>query len=400
MPSPSRSNAERGPLAGIVVADFSRVLAGPYATMLLADMGAAVVKVERPDGGDDTRAWGPPWSDGLATYFQAVNRNKRSVACDLSSSGDRRAALALCGRADVVVENFRIGTMERFGLGPADVLRVNPAAVYCSITGFGPGAGADLPGYDVLIQALGGLMSITGEDGGEPMKVGVAVVDVITGLHALAGILAALRHRDATGEGQHLQVNLMTSLLSGLVNQVSGYLNAGTVPRALGNKHPSIAPYEVVRAKDRPLVLAVGNDRQFAALCEALGIGGLATEPRFASNANRVRHREALVALLNEALAAEAADEWVRRLAARGVPCGTVNRIDEAVALAARLGLAPVVDVRDQDGRLSRQARHPIWFSATPATYRLAPPTWKQLLPIEQALSLLPPDDGRRPGRS
>ncbi|HEX8133592.1 MAG TPA: CoA transferase, partial [Actinomycetes bacterium] len=233
MPSPPWSSADAGPLAGVVVADFSRVLAGPYATMLLADMGATVVKVERPDGGDDTRAWGPPWSDGLSTYYQAVNRNKRSVVCDLSSPEDRRAALALCRRADVVVENFRAGTMRRLGLGPAEVLAVNPRVVYCSITGFGPGAGADLPGYDLLLQAVGGLMSVTGQPG-EPTKVGVAVVDVIAGLHALAGILAALRHRDATGQGQHLQVNLLTSLLSGLVNQVSGFLNAGTVPRALG----------------------------------------------------------------------------------------------------------------------------------------------------------------------
>jgi len=393
MPSPPRSRAGPGPLAGVVVADFSRVLAGPYATMLLADMGATVVKVERPDGGDDTRSWGPPWSDGLSTYFQAVNRNKRSVACDLSAPGDRQAALELCGRADVVVENFRAGTMDRLGLGPADVLRANPRVVYCSITGFGPGAGADLPGYDILLQAVGGLMSITGEAGGDPTKVGVAVVDVIAGLHALAGILAALRHRDATGQGQHLQVNLLTSLLSGLVNQVSAYLNAGTVPRALGNRHPSIAPYEVVRAKDRPLVLAVGNDRQFAALCDELGIGHLATDPRFASNASRVEHREALVALVNEVLATAAADQWVPRLAARGVPCGTVNGIDEAVELAARLGLEPVVAVRDDRGRVSRQARHPIWFSATPASYRLAPPAWDQVQRIEDVVALLPPPD-------
>ena len=391
MPSPPWSSADAGPLAGVVVADFSRVLAGPYATMLLADLGATVVKVERPHGGDDTRSWGPPWSDGLSTYFQAVNRNKRSVVCDLSAPADRRAALALSVRADVVVENFRAGTMRRLGLGPAEVLAVNPRVVYCSITGFGPGAGADLPGYDLLLQAVGGLMSITGQPGGKPTKVGVAVVDVIAGLHALAGILAALRHRDATGHGQHLQVNLLTSLLSGLVNQVSGFLNAGTVPRALGNRHPSITPYEVVRAADRPLVLAVGNDRQFAALCDELGVGGLATDPRFATNAGRVQHRETLVSLLNQALATAAADECVRRLAARGVPCGTVNGIDEAVELAARLGLEPVVEVADGHGRVSRQARHPVWFSATPATYRLAPPTWDQVLPIGEALSLLPP---------
>jgi crotonobetainyl-CoA:carnitine CoA-transferase CaiB-like acyl-CoA transferase len=376
-----------GALSGVLVVDFSRVLAGPYATMLLADLGATVVKIERPDGGDETRAWGPPWSGGVSTYFQAVNRNKRSVSCDLSSPGDLRAATELCRRADVVVENFRTGTMDRLGLGPADLLRTNPRVVYCSITGFGAGAG--LPGYDVLVQAVGGLMSITGPEGGEPTKVGVAVVDVITGLHALAGILAALRHRDATGAGQHIEVSLLTSLLSGLVNQVSGYLNAGSVPHALGNRHPSIAPYELFQAADRPLVLAVGNDRQFTALCAELGVPDLATDPRFSSNPSRVAHREALAARLNAALGTAAADEWVRRLTARGVPCGPVHAIDEAVDFAARLGLDPWVDVADEDGRVSRQIRHPVAYSATPATYRLPPPAWEQVTPIQSLIDTI-----------
>jgi crotonobetainyl-CoA:carnitine CoA-transferase CaiB-like acyl-CoA transferase len=368
-----------GPLSGIVVADFSRVLAGPYATMLLADMGATVVKVERPPHGDDTRAWGPPWTDGLSTYFQAVNRNKRSVACDLADPVDRAAARALCGRADVVVENFRAGTMDRYGLGYGQVSVANPGVVYCSISGFGTGEGADLPGYDFLVQAVGGLMSITGEDGGLPTKVGVAVVDVITGLHALAGILAALHYRDRTGQGQRVEVNLLTSLLSALVNQVSGYLNTGSVPGPMGNRHPSIAPYELVRAADRPLALAVGNDRQFAALADEVGAGWLASDPRFATNAARVAHRGALLSLLDKAFGPAGAEEWVRRLGARGVPCGPVNRIDEAVEYARHLGLEPCVELSDVDGRLSRQVRHPIAFSRTPASYRRAPARWHQV---------------------
>jgi crotonobetainyl-CoA:carnitine CoA-transferase CaiB-like acyl-CoA transferase len=372
-----------GALDGVLIADFSRVLAGPYATMLLADLGGTVVKIERPGAGDETRTWGPPWSDGVSTYFQAINRNKRSVTCDLSVEADRQAAVALCDRADVVVENFRTGTMDRFGLGAAEVLARNPRAVYCSITGFGSGPGADLPGYDVLLQAVGGLMSVTGEPGSEPTKVGVAVVDVITGLHAHAGILAALRHRDVTGEGQHLEVSLLSCLLSGLVNQVSGYLNAGVVPQAMGNRHPSIAPYEVLPAADRPLVLAVGNDRQFEALCDELA---LAPDPRFATNAERVKHREALLEALTAVLTTAPAQEWVSRLTARGVPCGLVNGIDEAVDLAARLDLSPTVEIEGADGRTSRQVRHPVDFSATPATYRLPPPAWDEVRPITELL--------------
>jgi crotonobetainyl-CoA:carnitine CoA-transferase CaiB-like acyl-CoA transferase len=390
--APDAAGVPVGPLVGVVVADFSRVLAGPYATMMLADMGATVIKVERPPDGDDTRAWGPPWSDGVSTYFQAVNRNKRSVACDLATPEGLATARALCRRADVVVENFRVGTMDRLGLGFAETRRVNPGVVYCAITGFGPQDGADLPGYDFLIQAMGGLMSITGYADGEPTKVGVAVVDVITGLHALAGILAALRHRERTGQGQRIDVNLLASLLSGLVNQVSGFLNAGAVPGRMGNRHPSIAPYELFHAADRPLALAVGNDRQFVALVSELGIGHLAADPRFATNAGRVTHRDRLRALLDEALGRADAAEWVRRLGARGVPCGPVNRVDEAVELATRLGLEPCVDLTDSDGRVSRQVRHPITFSATPATYHTAPPTRSQVHPAQELPSLLPPE--------
>jgi crotonobetainyl-CoA:carnitine CoA-transferase CaiB-like acyl-CoA transferase len=383
------AEAVPGPLSDLLVADFSRVLAGPYATMLLADMGATVVKIEQPDGGDGTRSWGPPWSDGLSTYFQAVNRNKRSFACDLRDADDLRAAGDLCRQADVVVENFRPGTMERLGLGPSRVLEGNGRAVYCSITGFGSGAGRDLLGYDFLVQAVGGLMSVTGEPGGEPLKVGVAIVDVITGLHALSGILGALHHRDRTGRGQVVEVNLMTSLLSALVNQVSSYLNTGAVPAAMGNRHPSIAPYEMVQTGDRPLALAVGNDSQFRALCAELGLDALADDDRFSTNEARVENRQALVRALNGALRSAGAHQWIDRLTARGVPCGPVNGIDEAVTLAAELGLDPFVDIGRPDGSTSRQARHPVTLSATPASYRLAPPRWDEVLSAADMASFL-----------
>ncbi len=259
-------------LAPLRVVDFSRILAGPFATMMLADLGADVTKVERPGSGDDTRTWGPPFDDaGRATYFQAVNRNKRSVALDLADPAGRERAAELVAGADVVVENFRPGTMARLGLDYESVRETNPGLVYCSITGFGSGAGAELPGYDLLVQALGGLMSITGEPEGEPQKVGVALVDVLAGLFASVGILAAVRHRDRTGEGQLVEVDLLSSLLAALVNQASAHTLTGAVPARMGNAHPSIAPYELFQAADRELVLAVGNDAQFARLCATLG---------------------------------------------------------------------------------------------------------------------------------
>lgn len=362
-------NGERAALHGLLVADFSRVLAGPYATMLLADLGADVVKVERPSSGDDTRAWGPPFApDGTATYFQGVNRNKRSVALDLRSPQDAALARELIRRADVVVENFLPGTMERLGLGYEQMREANPGLISCSITGFGDGAGAALPGYDLLAQAVGGLMSLTGEPG-QPTKAGVALVDVITGMHAAFGILAALRHRDATGEGQRVSVSLLTSLLSGLVNHASAYLAAGVVPQAMGNRHPSIAPYEVFDAADRPLVIAAGNDRQFHSLCTALGAPDLADDPRFATNTSRVAHREALIEALNQRLATKPAEEWFTALTELGVPCGPINDVGDAFALAERLGLSAAVDVGG-----TRQTAHPVRFSTTPAAYFAPPP--------------------------
>lgn len=362
-----------GALGDLVIADFGRVLAGPYATMLLADLGAEVVKVERPGAGDDTRHWGPPWVGDESTYFLGVNRNKQSVAIDLSTPEGIDEARDLIARADVVVENFLPGTMDRLGLGYEQARQINPDIVYASITGFG--GNNNLPGYDLLVQAVGGLMSITGPDAGTPTKVGVAVVDVITGMHAALGILAALRHRDRTGDGQRVEVNLLSSLLSALTNQTSGYVAAGVVPKAMGNRHPSIAPYEMFQTADRPFVLAVGNDRQFASLVTVLGAPELAADDRFTTNAARVAHRDELAKILDGLLGANTADAWFDALTEARVPCGPLNDIADAVALADRLGLAPVVEI--DDPRRDAPTRHianPIRLSATPATYRTSPP--------------------------
>ncbi|MGL4257719.1 MAG: CaiB/BaiF CoA transferase family protein, partial [Microbacterium sp.] len=300
-----------GPLAGVLVADFSRVLAGPYCTMLLADLGATVVKVEGP-AGDETRHWTPPALDGEATYYLSVNRGKRAITLDFADAADLALARQLAARADVVIENFKPGGLDRFGLGYEAVREANPGAVYVSITGFG--RDAELPGYDVLAQALSGLMSVTGDPGGPPTKAGVAIVDVVTGLHAGLGALAALRHRDATGEGQRVEVNLLSSALSALVNQSGAFAIAGVVPERLGNDHPSIYPYGPFPTAEGDLVLAIGNDAQFARLCGVLGIPDAAADPRFARAADRSMARGELRPVLEAALAARPAVEWERLL--------------------------------------------------------------------------------------
>lgn len=363
-----------GALDGLVVADFSRVLAGPYATMLLADLGATVIKVERPGSGDDTRAWGPPYAvDGQSTYFQSVNRNKASIALDLADPRDREVARALAVRADVVVENHKPGALSRFGLDYGQVAESNPAVIYCSISGFGSDAGRQLLGYDLLVQAMGGLMSITGTH--EPTKAGVAVVDVLTGLHASVAILAALHHRNQTGEGQHVEATLLASLQSSLVNQASAYVGAGSVPAFMGNAHPSIAPYEVLQAQDRPVVVAVGNDAQFATLCDILGVAGLATDERFARNPARVEHRIELRHELEARLQHRSADEWQEVLTTAGIPCGPINDIAQGFALAERLGLRPIVEIDDaRRDTPQQQVANPVTYSRTPPTYRSAPP--------------------------
>jgi crotonobetainyl-CoA:carnitine CoA-transferase CaiB-like acyl-CoA transferase len=359
-----------GALDGIVVADFSRVLAGPYATMLLGDLGAEVIKVERPGHGDDTRSWGPPYTGaGMSTYFAGVNRNKSVRAIDLGSDVGRAQARDLALSADVLVENFKPGALESMGLGYGSLASERPGLIYCSITGFGAGAGRDLPGYDLLVQAMGGLMSITGPAPGVPTKAGVALVDVITGLHAAVGILAALHHRDVSGEGQRVEVNLLSSLLSALVNQASGYVAGGIIPGIIGNEHPSIVPYQVYSTGDRPLVLAVGNDSQFRSLVSELGDPGLADDARFATNPARVANRDLLNLRLEELLGVSGADDWQRRLTSRGVPCGPINDVGQAFGLAAELGLQPVVDAGG-----TPTVAHPVNLSRTPASYRLAPP--------------------------
>jgi crotonobetainyl-CoA:carnitine CoA-transferase CaiB-like acyl-CoA transferase len=363
------------PLAGIKVADFSRVLAGPFATMMLADFGADVIKVESP-AGDDTRAWVPPVDEhGAGTYFSSVNRNKRSVVCDLRTEEGLARARDVALTADVVVENFRPGVMQRFGLDYETLRAERPDVIYCSITGFGSKGGAHLPGYDLLVQAVGGLMSVTGSPESEPSKVGVALVDVVTGQNAVVGILAALRSRDQTGRGQQVEVNLLSSLLAGLVNQASSTLATGESPQRMGNAHPSIAPYETLRTADGPLALAVGTDKQFAALTRVLGVPGLSEDSRFRGNENRVAHRIELKTLLEEQLRKKPAVEWSGLLSEAGVPAGKVNSIVEAIQLAAGLGLEPVVEIADGSSpRTSRQVANPIRLSETPATYRRLPP--------------------------
>jgi crotonobetainyl-CoA:carnitine CoA-transferase CaiB-like acyl-CoA transferase len=359
-------------LAGLLVADFSRVLAGPYATMLLADLGAEVVKVEGP-AGDDTRTWTPPERDGTSTYYLGINRGKRSIALDLRDEADAAAARELARRADVVIENFRPGGLAKFGLDFAAVHEGNPGVVYASISGFGAGAGRDVPGYDLMVQAISGLMSLTGSPDGPPYRAGISVFDVMAGNHAVIGILAALRHRDATGEGQHVEVNLLSSALTGLVNHSSAWAAAGVVPHRMGNAHPSVFPYEPLPTADDDLIVAAGNDRQFRKLCEVLGIPEVADDPRFARNADRTAHREQLRPLLVERLAARGAVEWFDLLTAAGVPSGPIQSIDGGFAMAQRFGLDPVVTVGEGE-RAVPTTRHPIRFSETPAAYRLPPP--------------------------
>jgi crotonobetainyl-CoA:carnitine CoA-transferase CaiB-like acyl-CoA transferase len=307
--------------------------------MLLGDLGADVIKVERPGTGDDTRAWGPPWRDGESTYYLSLNRNKRSVVLDLADDGDRTLARALAERADVLIESFRPGLMAQWGLDGDNVRQTNPRLVSCSVTAFGSGERAGgMPGYDFLLQAMGGLMSVTGEPGGRPLKVGAAVVDLVCGLLATIGIQAAL----AEGGGRHVEVSLMDSALTALLNQGSAWVSGGAVPSRRGNRHPSIVPYETYEAADRPFAVAVGNDRLFARLCAAVGRPDLPADPRFAGNEARVANVDALGEALDSVFRTRPADHWVATLRAASVPVGPINRVDEAFALAAELGMEPV----------------------------------------------------------
>jgi crotonobetainyl-CoA:carnitine CoA-transferase CaiB-like acyl-CoA transferase len=355
-------------LEGIFVVDLSRVLAGPLVAMTLGDLGADVVKVEAP-GGDDTRRWLPPTdAEGRASYHHAANRNKRSVVLDLKRAPDRELAQRLCERADVVVSNFKPGTLDRFGLDYDRVAAANAGVVYCEISGFGERGGRALPGYDPLVQAVGGLMSITGPPG-SPSKAGVAIVDVVTALYATVAVLAALYARRDLGRGQRVTIDLLHANLAMLANQSAGWLASGEVPRALGNVHPSIEPFATYRAGDGELMIGAGNDAQFARLAAALGAPELASDARFRTNELRVANRTELRRALETRLSERTRAEWSETLLAAGVPAGPVQTIDEAFSLADALGLETVDET---DG--VRTVRFPAQLSETPATVRRPPP--------------------------
>lgn len=363
-----------GPLSGILVADFSRVLAGPYATMMLADLGATVIKVEGRTG-DDTRHWAPPRRGDDATYFLTANRNKHSVVLDFKDPEDLALAQELARRADVLVENFKAGGLTKYGLDYDTVRESNPSIVYASVTGFG--RDNPQPGYDLLIQGLSGFMSVTGTEESGPVKAGVAIVDVFTGLHTTVGILAALVHRAETGVGQLVETNLLSSALSGLANQTSAYVAGGVTPRAMGNAHPSLYPYQPMPTKQGQIIIAIGNDTQFALLAEVLGHPEWAADDRFAQAANRNVNRAELEPYLVAALAQRTNQEWFEALSAAGLPCAPINTIAEGVDLAARLGLDPIAEAGTGD-RVIPTVSNPIRLSETPPSYDLAPPALGQ----------------------
>ena len=375
-----------GPLSGVVVLDLSRVLAGPWATQTLADLGAEVIKIERPGAGDDTRLWGPPFAakaDGTrgdAAYFFAANRGKRSVTVDIGQAEGAAIVRALAAKADVVVENFKVGGLARYGLDYPSLAKANPRLVYCSITGFGQtGPEAGRAGYDYMIQAMGGLMSVTGQadgsPGGEPMKVGVAVADLFAGMYASSAILAALLHARATGQGQQIDIALFEVQAAMLANQATNWFVSGEVPARLGNAHPNLAPYQPFPTSDGSVVIAVGNDGQFAALCGALGDPGIAADPLFKTNAVRVEHRRALGERLSGLTMTRTTAHWIAALQIAGVPCGPINTIDEVFAEPQAVARELVISQPREDlAKPVRTVASPIRLSGTPTAYGAAPP--------------------------
>jgi formyl-CoA transferase len=363
------------PLEGFRILDLSRVLAGPYCTMMLGDLGAEVIKVERPGVGDDTRAWGPPFADGESAYYLCANRNKKSMTVNLKSSAGQEIIRQLARISDVLVENYKVGELGALGLGYEDLKQINPGLVYCSITGYGQtGPDKDLPGYDFVIQGRGGVMSITGEPDGEPMKVGVAVVDITAGLYAANAIQAALLARSKTGKGQAIDIALLDAQVSWLANVASNYLVSGNPPGRFGNAHPTIVPYQSFRARDGFFCLAVGNDGQWQKLCALVNQPALAQDPRFATNPARVQHREVLIPLLQIIFQAQEIDVWLEEIAAAGIPCGPVQTIDQVFS-------DPQVLARDMVWMMPHPTAgevslvgSPLKLSETPVAARLHPP--------------------------
>lgn len=370
------------PLSNVRVVDMSRILAGPWAGQLLGDYGADVVKIERPHGGDDTRRWGPPWLDGEhegeSAYFLSTNRNKRSVTVNIATERGQDVIRDLVAKADVLLENYKVGTLNRYGLGPAELMAVNPRLIYCSISAFGQrGARASEPGYDAMIQASAGLMSITGPPGAGPIgpqKVGVAVADIMAGMYASTAVLAALNARVETGLGQHIDVPLYDSQVAWLANQSMNFLIGGEAPKRMGTGHPNLVPYQAFSTSDGDLMLAVGNDKQFAALANCIGEPGLATDKRFRRNSDRIANRPQLVALLERILVRHSTAEWLKRLADRGVPAGPINDIEEVLTNAHAKERALVRHLRNSRGQTIPTVSNPVDFSETPVSYALAPP--------------------------
>lgn len=380
-------------LQGVTVLDLSRILAGPWSTQNLADLGADVIKVERPGAGDDTRGWGPPFvartdaepdvdtgpSARDAAYYFCANRGKRSITLDFTKPEGREVLLQLVAKADVLVENYKVGGLKKYGLDYETLAKVNPSLVYCSITGFGhSGPYAERPGYDALIQAMGGLMSITGEPdgtpGGGPQKVGVAVVDILTALYATSAILAALFHRSRTGEGQHIDIALLDVQVATLANQASNYLLGGVVPGRLGSAHPSIVPYQPFACADGYVMLAIGNDTQFANFCDAAGVAALAQDERFATNAARVRNRTELVPLLQQRMMTKTIDEWCTLGNQRNFPCGPINTIDRVFDDPQVRARGMQVQVESPHYGAINLVANPMKLSGTPAVQAVAPP--------------------------
>ncbi len=361
-----------GPLAGIIIADFGRVLAAPYCTMLLADMGATVLKVESLEG-DETRSWMPPVFDDASTYYMSINRNKHSIALDFRDEDDLEVARTLAARCDVFVENFKPGGLARFGLDYAAVNAVNPTVLYASITGYGTNGGADLPGYDLLVQGASGLMSLTGDTDTVPFRAGVAVFDVFTGLHACVAILAALQHRMKTGEGQLVELNLMSVALSSMVNQTGAYAIAGVTPRRLGNEHPSIYPYSPFPTSDGELILAIGNDNQFKTFAKLIGAPELPLDPRYVTNRDRSAHRDELRPVLEELMRAKTTTAWFEIFREAGLPSAPINDVAQGVQFAESLGLEPIVTV-GHGNKTQPAVRNPVTFSRTPVTYDFVSP--------------------------